>query len=152
MDIKKAGLVIVGVLLVGLFLFNRSDVSLTKQDAFTITPIGANGYELHSTLHFYNPNLLSSTIKEISENFYINGRSIAIMKMEIAQGIPGRKETSFPVTVRFNRNDLKQLFPDSAVGLVKGEVSVTGEITFSNMFGGGKISVEQNDSLTIPGL
>lgn len=152
MNIKRAGLLILIVLFAALFLLNRSDVSLVKQDSFSVTPIGANGYELHSTLHFYNPNLLSSTIKTINESYYINGKSVSIMNQELNQGIPGRKETEFPVAVRYSRADMKQFLPDSSVGLIKVEVTVTGEITFANMFGGGKILVEQTDSIVIPGL
>ncbi|HLP21130.1 MAG TPA: hypothetical protein VK174_12545, partial [Chitinophagales bacterium] len=62
------------------------------------------------------------------------------------------KETEFPVAVRYSRADMKQFLPDSSVGLIKVEVTVTGEITFANMFGGGKILVEQTDSIVIPGL
>ncbi len=159
MNFRRAGLVIVIVIMVALFFLNRKDVTLVKQDNFSVTPIGETGYLMSSVLRLNNPNLLSSTIKIISQKYFIEGREVALMNVEVNQGIPGMKETSFPVNVRFSKEDLLDIFPKdstlcwySAGSTIKAEVIITGEITFANMMSSGKISVNQKDSITISGL
>ena len=150
MKFKRIGILIAVVLAVIIYLFNRADIELTKQDTFSVAPIGGTGYLLKSELHLNNPNLLSSTIKTITEKYFIAGREVARMNMEINQGIPGRKETSFPVSIRFSKADIQAIFPDDTILTnVKAEVTVTGEITFQNVVGGGTISVNQKDSVLI---
>ncbi len=150
MNFRKAGLLIVGIIAIALFFLNRKDVTLVKQDTFSVTPIGGTGYLLKSVLHLNNPNLLSSTIKTISEKYFIEGREVARMNMEISQGIPGLKETSFPVNVRFSKTDLMRIFSDDTLlTSVRAEVNIVGEITFENMMSSGTISVNQKDSVLI---
>ncbi len=150
MKFKRVGILIAVVLAVIIYLFNRADVELTKQDTFSVASIGGTGFLLKSELHLNNPNLLSSTIKTITEKYFIAGREVARMNMEINQGIPGRKETSFPISVRFSKADIQAIFPDDTVLTdVKAEVTVTGEITFQNVVGGGTIKVNQKDSVLI---
>ena len=150
MKLKRVGILIAVVLAVIIYLFNRADVELTKQDTFSVASIGGTGFLLKSELHLNNPNLLSSTIKTITEKYFIAGREVARMNMEINQGIPGRKETSFPISVRFSKADIQAIFPDDTVLTdVKAEVTVTGEITFQNVVGGGTIKVNQKDSVLI---
>ena len=150
MTLKRVGILIAVVLAVIIYLFNRADVELTKQDTFSVASIGGTGFLLKSELHLNNPNLLSSTIKTITEKYFIAGREVARMNMEINQGIPGRKETSFPISVRFSKADIQAIFPDDTVLTdVKAEVTVTGEITFQNVVGGGTIKVNQKDSVLI---
>lgn len=150
MKFKRVGILIAIVLAIIIYLFNRADIELTKQDTFSVAPIGETGYLLKSELHLNNPNLLSSTIITITEKYFIAGREVARMSMEINQGIPGRKETSFPISVRFNKADVQAIFPnDTILTNVKCEVTVTGEITFQNVVGGGTITVNQKDSVLI---
>lgn len=150
MKFKRVGILIAVVLAVIIYLFNRADVELTKQDTFSVASIGGTGFLLKSELHLNNPNLLSSTIKTITEKYFIAGREVARMNMEINQGIPGRKETSFPISVRFSKADIQAIFPDDTLLTdVKAEVTVTGEITFQNVVGGGTIKVNQKDSVLI---
>ena len=143
------GWLIALALLGGLFLLNRSDVELTAQDSLAVVPIGSTGIELKSTLKLNNPNLLSATIKTVEETFYINNVPVAILNMQPEQGIPGRKETALPVSVRFSRNDIRQFLPDSAVGITRAAVTITGTIEFTTMFGKGTIQVNQTDSLDL---
>lgn len=143
------GWLIALLLLGGLFLLNRSDVELTAQDSLSVTPIGSNGLLLQSTLKLNNPNLLSATIKTVEETFYINNVPVAILNMQPEQGIPGRKETALPVSVRFSRNDIRQFLPDSAVGITRAAVTITGTIEFTTMFGKGTIKVNSTDSLDL---
>lgn len=150
MNFKRVGILIAVVLAIGIYFLNRAEITLTKQDAFSVTPIGETGYLLKSVLHLNNPNLLSSTIKTITEKYFIEGREVARMNMDISQGIPGLKETSFPVNVRFSKTDLQNIFPDDTVIQdIKAQVTVTGEITFQNVVGGGTITVNQKDSVLI---
>ena len=148
MNFKGAGIIIAVALAVGIYFLNRENITLNKQDTFSVSSIGGSGYLLKSVLHLNNPNLLSSTIKTISEKYFIEGREVALMNMEINQGIPGRKETSFPVNVRFSKADLQSIFPnDTLTSYIKAEVTVTGEITFQNVVGSGTITVNQKDSV-----
>lgn len=149
MKFRGMGWLIALALLGGLFLLNRSDVELTAQDSLAIVPIGSTGMELKSTLKLNNPNLLSATIKTIEEKFYINGVQVSILSMQPDQGIPGRKETALPVSVRFSRNDVQQFLPDSSVGTKRALVTITGTIDFTTMFGKGTIQVNQTDSLDL---
>lgn len=150
MNFRIAGLVITGLLLAGLWFFNSSDVSLVGQNNFKAAPVATTGLEIKSVITFNNPNLLSSTIQTINEQFFIEGREVARMNIDLQQGIPGRKETSFPVNVRFSKSDLLRIFGTDSLIPAKAEVEVTGEIAFKNMLNGGKILVNQKDSLSLP--
>ena len=151
MNLKMAGLVFTGLLLVALYFFNRSDVTITGQTNFTVTPIGNSGLLLNSVITFKNPNLLSSTINTISEQFFIEGREVARMNMDLQQGIPGMKESSFPVNVRFSKTDLQRIFgTDTLNATQKAQLQVLGEISFKNMMNSGKITVNQKDSISLP--
>ncbi len=151
MNFRKIGLGIMLVLLVGLYFLNRTDLKLSGQSAFTATPIGTAGYELNSVITVQNPNLLSSTIKEISEKFYLEGREVAVLKIELERGIPGLKETAFPVSVRFSKSDLAKFAGnDTTRRILNAEVLVTGQISFQNLMSSGTTIVNQKDSVSIP--
>jgi len=150
MNLRKVGLIAVGLIVVALFLLNRKPVELVKQDAFTATPIANTGYILQSAIHLYNPNLLSATIKTISEKYFIEGREVSIMSMEVNQGIPGMKETTFPTNVRFGVAELDDIFINDCISKSKKvELNVIGEITYESMMSSGKVSVNQKDSVII---
>lgn len=131
-------------LLIVLFLFNRKDIELVKQSDIEWEKIAPSGSELNSVIDLYNPNLLSSTVKVIDEKFFINGKYLGELHNEINQGIAGRKETTFPVNVRFSTKDA----PDIKCGQ-KAELKISGEIVFENLFGGGKITVQRTDSVHV---
>lgn len=144
---KGIGLLIVLVLLVILYFLNRADIELTKQDGFAIHRISEDGYELKSVIHLNNPNLLSSTIKTIREEFRVNGVLVGILDMGLGQGIPGRKETTFPIGLRFTDGDLlRQLSADSTGKGV--EVQVSGEIHYGRFIGSGVIKVNQSGTIS----
>ncbi len=147
MNHKRIGLFISLVLAVAVILLNRKDVVLSSQSEFKLVKISTTGYELQSVIHFQNPNLLSATIKSIDEDFYINSVKAGVLSIEINQGIPGRKETSFPVSVRFTTDDWERIFSDSLVH-AKVEVNVKGEINFQNLTGSGKITVNEKQSFS----
>jgi|ERR1043165_184311 LEA14-like dessication related protein len=149
MNIRRFTIVFILALIGILYFLNRKDISLVKQDSFEVVSIGNEGYMLKSVIHLHNPNLLSSTVKTISENFYVNGNKLAIMNMEIEQGIPGMKETEFPVNIRFGKADIESLLSDTSTHTIKAGVNVKGEIAFQNLFAGGTITVDQQDSVTI---
>ncbi len=149
MNIRRFTIVFMLVLLGILFLLNRKDVTLTKQDGFEVSSIGNEGYLLKSVIHLHNPNLLSSTVKTVSESFYLNGNKIAILNMELNQGIAGMKDAEFPITVRFGRADIETLLTDTLLHTIKTGINVKGEIQFQNLFNSGSIAVEQQDFVTI---
>lgn len=151
MNFRKIGLVIFLVAAVLLFILNRKPPALLTQNSFSLTPIGHTGYSLQSVLVLYNPNLLSSTIKNISEKYYISGQEAATLNIEFDRGIPGLKETALPVNVRFSKNVLP-LFSnyDSTAAARQVDITVTGEITYENIIGGGKFNFSKTDSLFIP--
>jgi LEA14-like dessication related protein len=145
---KGLGILIAALIGLGLVLVNRNDLEVKGQDNFLIRKISSSGYELQSTIRLYNPNLLSSTIQTIEEDFRINGQTVSILKMQPEQGIPGRKETAFPVMVRMDVETFNKAFPsDSIAGTEPLQASVTGTITYKNFTGGGSIPV--NSSATI---
>lgn len=147
MKFKGIGIVIALVLLVILYFLNRAEIKLTKQDGFAIHRISENGYELKSVIYLDNPNLLSSTIKTIREEFRVNGELVGILDMGLEQGIPGRKESAFPIGIRFTNLDLLNHLAADSTG--KGlEVQVSGEIAYSNFIGSGVIKVNQSGSIT----
>ncbi len=47
-------------------------------------------------------------VKSIHEEFRINGKVLGILDQEINQGIPGRKESSFPVSIRFGEDEFNR--------------------------------------------
>lgn len=147
---KGIGILIAALLGLGLVLLNRSNLQLTAQDNFLIRKISASGYELQSTIRIYNPNLLSSTIESIEEEFRINGQVVSILKMQPQQGIPGRKETLLPVMVRMDTETFNKAFPnDSIAGTEPVQVTVTGEIEYKNFTGGGRLPVSGSASITL---
>ncbi len=145
MNSKRVGFIIFIISLVALYFLNRKDVTLEAQNGFELQTISPNGVELKSVIHLNNTNLLSSTIKNIHEKFYINGTLVGIIDNEINQGIPGRKVTDFPVSIRFSKDDLNKTLPlDSSTGSKSEDavkVSAEGEITFQNLIGGGDIKI-----------
>lgn len=148
MKIRKAGLVVVGILLIVLFIFNRKDVELSRQDEFILHPISASGGELQSVIHLNNPNLLSSTIKTIHEDFYLNGILLGTLDNQLNQGIPGRKETEFPVNIRFINEDYRKAISGDSLNAARAVVTVTGKIVFDNLMSGGHIEVHQQGSIS----
>jgi LEA14-like dessication related protein len=137
------------MLAMAVILFNRKDVMLSANGNFKLVKISDAGYELQSVIHLQNPNWLSSTIKTVHENFYINNKSVGEINMELNQGIPARKETSFPLGIRFTTTDLQKVFfPDSVIPPFV-LITATGEILFQNLSGGGKINVNEKDSVAI---
>lgn len=149
MNKRRIGLVVFVVLAAAVVLLNRKDVILTSGGNFKLLKITSEGYELQSVIHIQNPNWLSSTIKSLHENFYINGKSVGEVNLELNQGIPGRKETSFPLSIRFTALDLNKIFASDSMLPDKVEVSAAGEIIFQNLSGSGKITVDEKDSVTI---
>jgi LEA14-like dessication related protein len=147
MNIKRGGLLITLVLLLLLIFLNRKEVEMKKQTGFTWNKISASGYQVNSVLNLYNPNLLSSTIKTIDERLFINGNQIGELNNELNQGIAGRKETSFPVAIRFSKDEVNSVSANEKV-----EIVLRGEIVFQNLFGGGTIIINQKDSVYVSAL
>lgn len=151
MNFRKGGLIIALVLLGIILFFNREAVKLVKQDTFLLKKISAEGYELQSVIKLQNSNLLSSTVMNIDEKFYLNDELISIMHIEFNQGIPGRgKETEFPIMVRFNSSDLKNFsLSDTNAVAQPLVVRVEGEIEYKNFMGGGKTIVDTQDTIKV---
>src|SRR5699024_10185468 len=138
--------------LLGIILFfNREEIKLVKQDTFLLKKISASGYELQSVIKLKNDNLLSSTIMNVDEKFYINDELVSIMHLELSQGIPGRgKETEFPVMVRFNSEGWKDFaLNDTTGGTIPLVLKISGEIEYKNMMGGGKTTVDIQDTIKV---
>lgn len=152
MNYRRAGLVIVLIIAVALFFLNRKDVALVKQDNFELLPISTTGDVYKSVIRLYNPNLLSSTIKTIHEKYSVHGVTLAEFNMELNQGIPGLKETAFPINVRFAKDDYFNAAQVDSTTNPKVEVLIEGEITFSNLTGGGTIKVHQTETIAVRDL
>ena len=148
MNFRKAGMVIFGLLLVGLYIFNRKELELRPQQPVQIHTIGTNGGEIQAVITLNNPNLLSSTVKTIHEKFSCNGVLLGIMDNEINQGIPGLKETEFPVSVRFGLADYQKALALDSMHAGKPTITLSGDIQFQNLFSSGKIEVHQTTTVT----
>jgi LEA14-like dessication related protein len=147
---RGVGILIAILLGLGLVLLNRKDLELVTQNKFLVRKISASGYELQSYITINNPNLLSSTIETIEEEYRINGHVVSIMKMQLDQGIPGRKETTFPVNVRFDTETFKAAFPaDTVLTGFNKTVDVTGKVTYHNFTGGGTLEIKIQDELNL---
>ena len=144
MNFRKAGLIIVGVILVALYFLNRNDVILEQQQFLQVRRISASGGEISSVIRLKNPNLLSSTIKIIHEKFYLNGILLGIIDNELNQGIPGLKVTEFPASIRFNSFDYQNALNRDSLNASHAVVMVEGEIQFQNLFISGKITIHQS--------
>lgn len=150
MNFRKIGWVLFLALLLLLYLFNRKQPTLLTQHSFLLSPIGNAGYSLQSILVLHNPNLLSTTIKTISEKYYLDGKEIAILRLAFDRGIPGLKETVLPVNVRLGDGELNKIFrADTSGNARKTDITVTGEISYENLFGGGSFSFSKTDSILI---
>ncbi|MCW5909298.1 MAG: LEA type 2 family protein [Chitinophagales bacterium] len=144
------GILIVALLGLGLIMLNRNPLQLQAQSGFALHRISASGYELQSTITIYNPNILSSTIENLHEEFRLNGELVSIIKQQPMQGIPGRKETSFPVSIRFDEEAFARIV--AADSLFDGNtlnLNVTGEITYHNFTGGGSIVVDFDETVPL---
>lgn len=139
--IPGKGILIALVLLGVLLLFNRRQVQLTAQDSLQLYSLGGNGYGLKSVIHLNNPNLLSSTINNINQKFYVDGVYAGELKINLEQGIPGRKITDLPVEIRLTADEGTALYTAIKTGN-KHKVNITGEINFHNLTGSGKIAVD----------
>lgn len=148
MNRKTGGFIIVGILLVALYFLNRKDVEVVAMKPFKLHIISASGGELQGVIVLKNPNLLSSTIKSIHEKFYLNGISLGIIENDINQGIPGLKETEFPVSVRFMNVDYQKGLDADTNHNLDTIITVTGEIEFQNLFKSGKAEVQQQNIIT----
>ncbi len=140
------GIGIVIVLAFVLFLFNRGEVTVVKQNELHLQPLGNSGYQLNSTLHLSNPNLLSSTIVNLHEEVKLNGVTVAILTQELNQGIPGRKETTFPLSVRFTNADWQAAVKDSVVPAAL-PVTISGTLTYHNVMSSGSTNILFTDTI-----
>lgn len=150
MKFKGTGILVAA--LIGLFVvvLNRKELQIADKPTFTLVPIGNSGFELQSVIRLYNPNFLSSTVQVIHEDFRLNGHLIGVLKMQINQGIPGQKNTEFPMTIRFDRAAFYKAFPNDT--LIKNgpvEIEALGDITFSNFTGGGTLPVNAKDTILV---
>lgn len=140
MNFRRAGLVITILVAVTLLVLNRKQVTLVRQTDFVLKKITTNGYELSWIITMHNPNLLSSTIQKINEKVIVDGTELSELHLELSQGIPGTKETSFPVSIRFENTDV-------TFDTLSFPILLKGEISFSNLTGGGVIRVNESDTV-----
>ena len=148
MKIRTGGLLVVGVLLIVLYFLNHKDIELSPATSFHMHRISATGGELQEVIRLNNPNLLSSTIKSLHEKIYLNGALLGILDNELSQGIPGLKESEFPVSIRYSNSDIQKILGTDSIPAGKLEVTIEGDIQFQNLFTSGKITIHQSAPLT----
>jgi|GEM_PF-1866408 len=136
MNKKLGGILVTALLVIGVMLLNRREVIFVGQNNFVLKKISSTGYELQSLIILKNNNLLSSTIQNLDEKFYLNDTLISIMHMELQQGIPGIKETTFPIMVRFNMDSLNEFDAHS--------IRAEGNADYKNFTGGGNMKLNAN--------
>lgn len=141
------GIGAVVIIFIAIVLLNRKEVKLQSQYGVQLRKLSASGYELATIADFDNPNLLSSTLTQLRETFYVNGRNAGIVTINLEQGIPGRKVTSLPVSIRIPAELLKDAISDSVVSKVVFDVE--GEISYRNFTSQGVIQVQFRDSVQV---
>lgn len=140
------GIGIVILLAFILFLFNRGEVNVVKQNDLHIQPLGNSGYELSSVLRLDNPNLLSSTLVSLHEEFKLNNVTVAIITQELNQGIPGRKETALPLSIRFTTADMQAAVNDSVLPKSL-PLTITGKLEYHNVMSSGTANILFTDTI-----
>ena len=148
MNRRYIGLIVVGVIVVVLYFLNRKDVEVVSMQPFKMHSISASGGELQGVILLKNPNLLSSTIKSIHEKFYLNGILLGILENDISQGIPGLKESEFPISIRFSNTDYQKALSIDTTHHSDSVIMVTGDIEFQNLFNSNKAEVKQSAVIT----
>ena len=148
MNLRTGGLLIVGILLIALYFLNKKDVEVLSMKPFKVRSISTKGGELQGVLVLNNPNLLSSTIKGVHEKFYLNGILLGILENDLNQGIPGLKETEFPISIRFSNADYQKGLDVDANHNLDTIITVTGEVEYQNLFKSGSAKVEQSAVIT----
>ncbi len=148
MNKRYLGLAFIIILFLALVLLNRRDVKLQIESP-EIVPLGNSGYELRIQHTFENPNLLSSTIVSIDEEIFVNGIAAGQINLQPEQGIPGLKNTTLPVMLRFSKDkvDLSMCGNGQKVLL-----DLSGKIVYRNLTGGGNIDVNFSDSVLVKKL
>lgn len=149
MNLRHIGLAVAGIILVVLLLLNRKDIQPTKQTNWHLQRVTNETFDIKSDLSIYNPNLLSSTIKVVREKIFVNGIAVGNFYNELEQGISGRNETTFPISVRISKQDLNRALGIKGIVTKKAPVSVRTEIKFSNFSGSGSVQITLNDTLSI---
>ena len=148
MNFRKAGLIIIPVILVVLYFLNNKEVELNPAVSLQMHSISTSGGEIKAVIRLNNPNLLSSTIKSIHEKFMLNGMVIGIIDNELNQGIPGLKETEFPTSIRFSNEDYQKAIALDSAHANHVVMVIDGEIQYQNLFKPGKIAVHQSAPVT----
>lgn len=139
---RGTGILIVVLLGLCLVILNRHPLQLRGQHHFVLHRVSASGYEIRSITTIYNPNFLSSTIHSLREEFRLNGQLVSVVKQQPMLGIPGRKEISFPLSVRLDEETFaRAAAADSMVNGSLMNLTVRGEITYTNFTGGGNMVV-----------
>lgn len=134
------GIGIVVVLAFVLFLFNRGEVQVVKQDNLQLQALGSSGYQLNSTLRLHNPNFLSSTLVTLHEEYKLNNVTVAILNQELNQGIPGLKESAFPLSIRFTTADLQAAVKDS-IFPASLPLTIAGKLEYHNVMNSGTANI-----------
>ena len=124
MNMRIVGILIAAILFALIYLFNRQPVSLSGFEKWKNSAIGNNGIILSSNITFHNPNFLSATIQEINLNIAAGGVPVARFQHLPEQGIPGKKDSNFPITVRYETND--------STTVTESKITVTGFVTYRN--------------------
>lgn len=139
MNRKRLAFVGFILLLAACWYFNRQGPELKAQDQIQFKPIGSTGIELSSTIHLYNPNLLSITINRVHEKFLVKGKLMGELDVILSQGIPGLRETEFPVNIRFSRELLDKAMAGDSSSVM--HVAIDGEITYEHFVSGGTLKI-----------
>jgi LEA14-like dessication related protein len=103
---------------------NRGDINLSAEKNLKLLAVDTSGYMIQSVIVLNNPNLLSATVKTIRERFSIDNVLVGVIDNELNQGIPGRKESEFPVNIRFPKNILEAVADTHTTVKIKSSVTV----------------------------
>jgi hypothetical protein len=146
---KLIPLLIFIIPLILIIYLNRGDINLSAEKNLKLLAVDTSGYMIQSVIVLNNPNLLSATVKTIRERFSIDNVLVGVIDNELNQGIPGRKESEFPVNIRFPKNILEAVADTHTTADGTGELTTEGEVIYSTMTGQGTVKIKSSVTVIV---
>lgn len=130
------------VLIGGLAFLNSKPVEVEGVRKIEVKPLSTNLYEVSWQMGFYNPNILSCTFETIDIRILKDNVETGEVRQELGIGIPARKSTYFPMSVRLTKQQYDELGINDTTSF-----NFSGKAMFSSF--GSKKTVNINTTETI---
>lgn len=137
------GILAVAILLGGMALLNSRPAEVEGVRRIEVKPLSTNLYQLSWELGFYNPNLLSCTFESIDLTVFKQHEEIGQVIQTLAVGIPARKSTYFPMSVRITKEQLDYLGISDTT-----EFNFSGHAMFSSFGSKKTVNINTTEKIT----